>query len=157
MEWRQQCGVHGKLHSPKRGRPSTTISSRRPSSGSGAAMSKSRTMTLAATHLLLCTCGHPRFHSKSTPPKLSSHRACCTMVAKGVKGTATSAEAGGQRQEETKAALEQHTEQVTLNPIGRCSGESHSRSWATLRSEQGLLGGSHGGHDPQAEIPLTRN
>ena len=34
---------------PKRGKPSTTISSRRPSRGSGAAMSMSRTMTLVAT------------------------------------------------------------------------------------------------------------
>ena len=80
------------------------------------------------------------------------------MVAKSVKGTATSAEAGGQRQTETKAELAQHTEQVTLDPIvavGRRGRERHSRPWATLRPNQSSLGTTHGGHDALTEIPLA--
>ena len=139
MEWRHQCGVHGKLRTPKKGQAINN--------------------DLQPTTITWIRCSNVQVthHDVATLPP---PHASCAMMAKGVKGTATSAEAGGQRQTETKAALEQHTEQVTLNPIedmGRSSGESHSRSWATLRSKQGSLGSSHGGHDPHAEIPLTWN
>ena len=106
-----------------------------------------------------CFCAHAGTALSGANPRLPSSPVlehAARWWPKASTGRPHLQEAGGQRQAETKAALEQ----VTLNPIvtiGRCSGESHQRTKATLRSEQGPLGGSHGSHDPQAEIPLARN
>ena len=87
------------------------------------------------------------FQSETTPPQLTCPRASCAMMAKGVKGTATSAEAANG--DESGAGITHGT-----GDSQSCCGHwkvQRREPWPTLRSEQGSLRSKHGGHDPHAE------
>ena len=110
MEWRHQCGVHSKLRTPKKGQAinndlqPTTITWIRCSNVQVTNHDVGRDPpTCFSAHASART-----FQSETTPPQLTCPRASCVMVAKGVKGTATSAEAGGQRQTDEGGAGATH-------------------------------------------------
>ena len=68
------------------------------------------------------------FQSKPAPPQHSSPCACCAVVAKGVKETATPAEATGERKGKTKATQQEHAKELGLQAgewSARCCRDSH--------------------------------
>ena len=135
------------LHPPKRGRPSATTSSLRPSSaGCATPRSKSRTMTLVVTRAP-ASFGRGHLHREATSCKQTrpwTH----AMVAKGVQRAATTTDGNTRRERQAETAKQQQAEQVRLDASVKArwrSGQSSTGHGTALRPEESLQPGHQAG------------
>ena len=126
---------------PKRGRPSATTSSLRPSSaGCGTPRSESRTKTLVVDP---CTCfpahfGRGHLHREATSRKQTRPWTRCAMVAKGVQRAVTATDGNTRRERQAETAKQQQAEQVRLDASVKArwrSGQSSTGHGTALRPQ----------------------